>query len=567
MQATIRIKGYDGIEQLALGKRAVVFKARSRKLKRPVVVKVLLPHLLGDRRFMARFERDVRLAGRIRDESIVNVLDYGRVENSVYLVVESYDGVSLEEVLAEHHKVPLDVALSIVLSVCRGLEAAHALGLVHRDVRPSNVILTEDGGVKLANFALATDIGESGRVTHAGRVTATPAYMSPEQTHGEDVSGQSDIFSLGSVAFEVLTGKRAFGSGHFGEILDRIQNAVLPGAGSVNPLVEAPFERIIARTTQKDRAHRYAHVSEVLMDLEEAMDKYGLRTDPGRIAEFVADPAGCFEEYARWTLEKLAARAPTREVSSPANAAALVRYYRKVVYLDPADEGAKHELSRLAAKPPRESPRGEPDGEGDGAGRILSGMRYADLDPNAQYRVVLESIDSARDNEASFALKMSMKLRTPLPRIKSLVRNMPARIADQIPYKRALHLAKLVEEMGGKVRLDVCPSQGPVSSSEGGKTAPSDSSRNGRTCPACGWVEEYDAEFCSVCLKSFTRSKKVNVTALRDSAAADNPLDESPQRHIDLTAYASSIAGLPLAVKIGGAALLVVLFLLLAFLR
>jgi len=567
MQATIRIKGYDGVEQLALGKRAVVFKARSRKLKRPVVVKVLLPHLLGDRRFMARFERDVRLAARIRDDNIVNVLDYGRVEKSVYLVAESYDGVSVEEVLAEHRKVPLDVALSIVLSICRSLEAAHALGLVHRDVRPANVILTHDGGVKLANFALATDIGENGRVTHAGRVTATPAYMSPEQTRGEDLSGQSDIFSLGSVAFEVLTGKRAFGSGDFGEILERIQNTVLPTAGSVNPLVEPPFERIIARMTQKDRAQRYAHVSEVLMDLEEAMDKYGLRREPDRIAEFAADPAGCFEGYARGTLEKLAARAPTRDASNPANTATLARYYQKIVYLDPADEGAKRELSRLSAKPSREAPRGESHGAGDGGDRVLSGMRYADLDPNAEYRVVLESIDSARDNEASFALKMSMKLRTPLPRIRSLVRNMPARIADRIPYKRALHLAKLLEEMGGKVRLDVCPAHGPASHGEGGQSAPSDSSRNGRTCPACGWVEEYDAEFCSVCLRSFTRSKKVNVTELRDPAVADNPLDESPQRRVDLSAYASSVAALPLAAKLAGAILLVALFLLLAFLR
>lgn len=567
MQATIRIKGYDGIEQVAFGKRAVVFKARSRKLKRPVVVKVLLPHLLGDRRFMARFERDIRLAARIRDESVVNVLDYGRAEKSVYLVVESYDGVSLEEVLAEHRKVPVDIALSIILSICRALEAAHAVGLVHRDVRPSNVILTHDGGVKLGNFALATDIGENGRVTHAGRVTATPAYMSPEQTRGEDLSGQTDIFSLGAVAFEVLTGKRAFGSGDFGEILDRIQSTVLPTVGSVNPLVEPAFERIVANTTQKNRAQRYAHVSEVLMDLEEAMDKYGHRGDANRIAEFVADPAGCFDEYARRTLEKLVARTPTRDASSPANAATLVRYYQKVVYLDPADEGAKHELSRLSAKPARESTRGETDGGGGGAGPVLSGLRYADLDPNAQYRVVLESIDSARDNEASFALKMSMKLRTPLPRIKSLVKSMPARIADRIPYKRALHLAKLIEEMGGKVRLDVCPDESRASRGPGGQTATTDCSRDGRTCPACGWVDEYDAEFCSVCLKRFTRPKKPDVGALRDPAVADNPLDESGQRRAGVAEYASSVARLPWAAKLAGAAFLVLLFLLIAFLR
>ncbi len=542
MQATIRKKGYDSVEQLALGKRTVVFKARSRKLKRPVVIKVLLPHLVGERRFLARFEKDIRVASGITHENLVRILDVGRTESTCFIVCEYYEGVPLLDILSEHPRIPTGIALGIVLRLCHALEAIHAHGLVHRDVRPANIVVTIDGNVKLANIGMATDIGEKGRVTHAGRVTATPAYMSPEQTRGEALGPKSDIFTLGVVGFELLSGKRAFGKGDFGKIVDRIQSNVVPAIGNFNPLVEGPIERLFDVMMSKDPERRCEHVSELLMDLEEVMDKFGYTIGPDELAAWASDPGAYMDQYAERQLEALAARAPIRDGSNPKNNATLLRYYEKIVYLDPDDEGARQETVRLkreAGAVPTSSSRPQ-------TPESRSGLRYASLDPNADYRVILESYDVGRDNEASFALKLSMKLRTPLPRIKSLVRNMPSRVSDRLEHKRALYLAKAIEEAGGRVRLDVCDSE----------TA---TGREGRTCPGCGWVVEHDAEFCSMCLHSFVGRKIAPAPAMDPD---DNPLAEIRAAAEPRIIHRFTDVSSKTKVMAAGVALLFVLFLL-----
>lgn len=541
MQATIRIKGYDGIEQLALGKRAVAFKARSRKHKMPVVIKVLLPHLAGDRRFMARFKRDVAIAAGTRHENLVNVLEFGAAESSHFVVVEHHDGLTLEEILAEHPRVPTPIALSIVLGLSRGLQALHARDLVHRDVRPANIVITNDGQVKLANAGLATDIGESGRVTHAGKVTATPAFMSPEQTRGETLTRRSDIFSLGAVAFQLLAGKRAFGRGDFGAIVDRIQRHEVAPIRSLNPLIEAPIEQILETAMRAEASQRYQHVSELLMDLEEAMEKYGYESEPEALATYVADPAGFAGDYDEALLERLAARAPMRDNAKAGNTATLIRYYEKVCFLDPGDEGAKHELERLRRERGSATPATD-----------RAEARYANLDQTAQYRVVLESFDTSRENAASFALKLSMKLRLPLPRASQLVRCAPSRLAEGLAYDKAIRLARAIESLGGSVRLDVCSEKQPEDKPAPAKTA---SGKDGRTCGSCGWVEDLDAGFCSMCHEPFDSRK-----TREQAAGEENPLGDEHVRLEGDGGLLAWVADLPWKVKVVGGAIIVVLF-------
>lgn len=561
MQATVRIKGYDGIEQLALGKRAVVFSARSRKHKVPVVIKVLLPHLAGEPRFLERFARDVQAATGLRHESLVNVLEWGRSEKTHFVVTERYEGTSLEEILSQHPRVPTPIALSIVLHVAMALEAVHARSLVHRDVRPANIIVTEDGCVKLSNLALATDLGEKGRVTHAGKVTATPAYMSPEQTRGLELDPRSDIFSLGSVAYELLSGRRAFGKGDFADILERVQAGTVTPLASINPVIEAPFDRMVTRMLSPELSERYEHVSEVVMDLEEAMDKYGYPDDAGALAAWHIDPPGYTGAYATALLEKLTARRPVGEGGSTP---ALLRYYEKVAYLDPGDEGARKEVERLRReRGTRETARaaGPPAPE---AIDDSPAVRFGRLDPSAQYRVILESFDSARENEASFALRLSMKLRTPLPRMRSIVRTVPSRIYDRIPYKRALQLAKSIEEIGGRVRLDVCPDDNAVPADSPAAPAP-ETTRGGVTCPACGTELNRDAEYCPLCYQRFRPRETLTAKLLRErSDVAENPLSDEPARRFIGSGLVEWLVALPRAHKIAGitAAVLFVIFLL-----
>ena len=520
MHATIKIKGYSGIERLELGRRTAVFKARSKKHKGPVVIKVLLPHLAGSRRFVSRFTRVARAALDIRHPNLVDTLDLGKADETYFVVVEHYDGVALDDILAEHPRVPNDTALGIVLSLCHALQEVHAHGLVHRDVRPANVVLTSDGTVRLSNLGFATDLGERGRVTHAGKVTATPAYMSPEQTSGETLSPQSDIFSLGAVAFELLTGRRAFGSGDFGDIVEKIQSSVAPAASALNPLVEPAFDRILATMLEKDVERRYPHVSELIMDLEEAMEKYAHTVDDDSLAAYAADPGMHVDLHNEQLLVRLAARAPVRDKGKPGNAETLARYYRKLVYLDPSDEGAKRELKRLE--------RDATGAKGRMAPLPVERSRHAHLDPNAEYRVVLESFDPQRENEASFALKLSMKLRTPLPRIKSLVKNAPSGVAGPLGYKGALALARAIEEVGGVVRLDICRPDAPAGEPDARWKKTPDAKSGGRVCSSCGWADVEAAEYCSMCYEPFEDSRPPHPPAMESQTPTHNPLAEEP---------------------------------------
>lgn len=520
MQATIRIKNYDGVEQLALGRRSVVFGARSRRHKCPVVIKVLLPHLAGDSRFVARFTRDVREAAGLTHENLVGILDFGRTESSYYVVTERYQGTPLSEVLAEHPRVPVPIALSIVLQVACALEAVHARGLVHRDVRPGNIIVSADGSVRLANLALATDIGEKGRVTHAGKVTATPAYMSPEQTRGEELGPPSDVFSLGCLAYELLAGERAFGRGDFGEIVERIQSGPAPPPEDANPLLESRFARIVARMLAPDAGERYAHVSELVMDLEEAMDRYGHGRDDAETVAWVTDPGDFSDAYARSLLERLAAR-------RPAGGGALLRYYEKVVFLDPGDEGARNEVARLRRDVPKAANPASA-GRGRPAAVVADdspAVRFGSLDPGAEYRVILESIDTARVNKGSFALMLSMKLRTPLPRITALVRSMPSRVMERATYRQAMLVAKSIEELGGRVRLDICGKGASERATDRPGARPSPASAAG--CPRCGQPVTADAAFCPMCLERLA-AERLDARVLRERGVAeDNPLAET----------------------------------------
>jgi serine/threonine-protein kinase len=235
MQAVFRIRGYDSFEQIAVGGMAVVYKARKQSLKKTVAIKVLLPHLAADTRFITRFQQEAEAAARIQHDNIVNVVDYGKSESSYYIVMEYYDGLTIEELLRTQPRLPVDVALSIVLNVAYGLEAAHAESLVHRDIKPANVIFTRAGGIKIADFGLAKTVDKFTLVTQTGKVVGTPAYMSPEQTRGEPVGTQSDIFSLGVVAYELLTGRRPFDGSSYSEVVDRIQSYEPPQPSSFNP--------------------------------------------------------------------------------------------------------------------------------------------------------------------------------------------------------------------------------------------------------------------------------------------------------------------------------------------
>lgn len=190
---------------------AVVYRARDSELDRDVAIKVLAEHLASDVEFRRRFLRESRLAAKLSHPNVVSVYDGGETDGRPYIVMEYVDGVTVAGELARRGRLSPDETTGLAIQVCAGLEHAHATGLVHRDIKPQNLLLRTDGVLKIADFGIARAV-EGTQLTEAGTVLGTAVYLSPEQASGERVSPAADIYSLGAVMYELIAGKPPFSS-------------------------------------------------------------------------------------------------------------------------------------------------------------------------------------------------------------------------------------------------------------------------------------------------------------------------------------------------------------------
>ena len=202
---------------------AVVYLARDIELDRAVAVKLLAENLAGDPSFEKRFVREARLAARLSHPNVVSVYDAGEDGGRPYIVMEYVEGETLADLLARRGRIPPDEARGLALQAANGLAHAHAAGLVHRDVKPQNLILRGDGTLKIADFGIAR-AAEATALTQAGTVLGTAAYLSPEQALGEEVGPAADVYSLGAVLYELLTGRPPFE-------LESLDDSLPPWAG------------------------------------------------------------------------------------------------------------------------------------------------------------------------------------------------------------------------------------------------------------------------------------------------------------------------------------------------
>jgi eukaryotic-like serine/threonine-protein kinase len=232
---------------LARGGMAMVYLAHDESLQRLVAVKVLAANLGDDATFRTRFSREAQLAGRLSHPNIVQVYDAGETDDgSPYLVMEYVAG----KTVAECGKLEARAAVALVLQACAGLQHAHDAGLVHRDVKPGNLLLREDGVIKIADFGIAR-AAEATRLTQHGTVLGTAAYLAPEQAAGEEVTAAADIYSLGAVLYELLTGRPPYEFDSLGEL------AALQSAGEIAPVRE--LEPSVPEAVEAAVMHSLAH--------------------------------------------------------------------------------------------------------------------------------------------------------------------------------------------------------------------------------------------------------------------------------------------------------------------
>jgi serine/threonine protein kinase len=246
---------------------AVVYLAEDRALQRAVAVKVLRPNAGQDSNLRKRFLREARVAARLSHPNIVRIYDVGETDDGLFIVMEYVRGRTLADV----GKLPADEAVPLVLQACAGLQHAHDAGLVHRDVKPANLLVDDDGVLKIADFGIAR-AADATRLTELGTVLGTAAYLSPEQAAGEDVTAATDLYSLGAVLYELLTGRPPLEFGSLAEVAAKQRHGLIVPVRDVEPSVPEPLEATVMRCLARDPRFRPESAAELSHELATSID-------------------------------------------------------------------------------------------------------------------------------------------------------------------------------------------------------------------------------------------------------------------------------------------------------
>jgi len=266
---------YQIEKQIGKGSAANIYLAEQDSLGRKLVIKELLPLYSSNEKIIARFQREAKLISQMSHDAIIHIYDYWVRGNSYYIAMEYVPGPHLRKILSTVHHVPVHIAALIIYQICRGLEYAHKNGVIHRDLKPANIMISNLGQVKILDFGVAHFQAEE-NLTALGAVLGTYHYMSPEQALGKKVSPTSDVFSLGILFYELLTGNKPFSSDDQGEVIEKIVHKNPRSPRSINPTVSRSFNRIIKKCLRKNPKRRFQSTREIKLKLEKYLKRYSL---------------------------------------------------------------------------------------------------------------------------------------------------------------------------------------------------------------------------------------------------------------------------------------------------
>jgi tRNA A-37 threonylcarbamoyl transferase component Bud32 len=342
---------YRLLQEVGHGGMAVVYKAEDTTLHREVAVKVLHPHLAGQEESRARLQREAHAVAKLRHENILEIFDYSGPDSAEsYIVTEFIHGRTLKSFMVEHPLPFPELAEMIASEVARALEHAHQFGVIHRDVKPENVMIRDDGLIKLTDFGIA-QIVDKERMTVTGQLLGSPAYMAPEHVEGRPLDFRTDVFAVGILTYQLATGELPFRGKNPHEVLKRIAECKFAPADSVNPLVGKRLGRLIEKALAREPDDRFADVADMRRELIEDLADVGVDDPRQTLRGYFADPKGWAHNFRPRLVAALTATG--RERAAAGRTAAALELWGRALCLEPKDVALRGLVDRVAQRSQR----------------------------------------------------------------------------------------------------------------------------------------------------------------------------------------------------------------------
>ena len=289
---------YDLIEELGIGGMGKVYKAFDKKIEEEIALKILRPDIAGDEKTLSRFSNELKIARKIIHKNVGRMYDLSEAEGTHFITMEYIPGEDLKSFIKRSGQLTVGKALSIARQVCEGLAEAHEMGTIHRDLKPQNIMIDNEGNARIMDFGIARSLQTEG-LTVEGTVIGTPEYMSPEQAEGEETDKRSDIYSLGVILFEMLTGRIPFEGKTPISIAMKHKSETPPNPKDINSHIPNDLNWLILKCMEKDKTKRFQSAQEILIELGEteesipaherkvAKRKVGMDVRMGRIRPYL----------------------------------------------------------------------------------------------------------------------------------------------------------------------------------------------------------------------------------------------------------------------------------------
>jgi len=341
-----RIANFELRDLIGSGGMANIYKGVQLSLERPVAIKVLHQHLTANEDFVSRFKQEAKQAAILQHQNIVSIIDYGHQDGEYFIAMEYIDGQNLKEILTRIKRLPLELALLIVREVAGGLKYAHSNGLIHRDIKPANIMLAKDGRVMITDFGIAKTHGDMS-ITVTGQTVGSPAYMSPEQAAGRPIDSRCDIFSLGIVLYEIITGDKPFKGETYQQVVTNIISIVPESPSKLRVDITPSIESIIQKALVKDVDSRFQDAEDIINGLDEELSSYVIPSAKKIISGFVRNPIRTAEKLRTDRISKHMETALYLVNVGHGRLTDAIREFENVLRFDKNNKLAKEYLDRL----------------------------------------------------------------------------------------------------------------------------------------------------------------------------------------------------------------------------